>query len=216
MIDGMLGKKIGMTQLFDDDDSTLIVATVIEAGPCYVVGKRTAQKDGYEAVQLGFEEMKPQRVSKPMRGVFKKAKVPPLKFIKEFRCEDADLKPGDVVRVDIFKKGEKIDVSGISKGKGFAGAMKRHGFSGQPASHGGMAHRRPGSIGQASFPGRVWKGLKMAGRMGGKKVSVQGLEVIDADPEKNLLVVKGSVPGPNGGLLVLRRSVKGGGKVAAG
>lgn len=214
MIDGMLGKKIGMTQVFDDN-STLVVATVIEAGPCYVIAKKTVESDGYEAIQLGFGKVKSQRVSKPMRGIFKKAKVPPLRFIKEFRCVEVDLNPGDVVKVDIFKKGEKVDVSGISKGKGFAGTIKRHGFAGQPASHGGMAHRRPGSIGQASFPARVWKGLKMAGRMGGRKVSAQGLEVIDTDPERNLLIVRGSVPGPNGGLLVLRRSVKGGGQVAA-
>ena len=211
MIEGIIGKKIGMTELFDEE-STMVVATLIEAGPCYVVSKKTSEKDGYEAVQIGFNEDKPQRQNKSMHGHFKKSKVPPLKILKEFRAENIDdYKEGDVITAEIFSIGEFIDITGTSKGKGFAGAMKRYGFSGQPDSHGGMAHRRLGSIGQASYPGRVWKGIKMPGRMGGEKVTVQGIKVVKVDPEKNILIVKGSIPGPNGGTLILKRTSKGAG-----
>ena len=209
MIQGIIGKKIGMTQMFDED-SVMVVATLIEAGPCYVVSKKTADKDGYEALQLGFSEDKPQRYNKAMSGHFKKSKVPPLKILKEFKAEKIeDYNPGDEIKADIFNSGDVLDVTGISKGKGFAGTMKRYGFSGGPDSHGGMAHRRPGSIGQASYPGRVFKGIKMSGRMGGENVTVQGVKVVSVDPEKNLLVVKGSIPGPNGGTLLLKRTSKG-------
>ena len=209
MIQGIIGKKIGMTQLFDEE-SVMVVATLIEAGPCYVVSKKTAERDGYEAVQIGFGENKPQRYNKAMTGHFKKSKVPPMKILKEFRVEKTeDYKPGDEIKADIFNTGDVLDVTGVSKGKGFSGTMKRYGFSGGPNSHGGMAHRSPGSIGQASYPGRVFKGIKMSGRMGGENVTVQGVKVVSVDPEKNLLVVKGSIPGPNGGTLLLKRTTKG-------
>ena len=209
MIQGLIGKKIGMTQLFDEE-SVMVVATLIEAGPCYIVSKKTSDKDGYDALQIGFGEDKPQRYNKAMSGHFKKSKVPPLKILKEFRAEKIeDYKPGDEVKADIFNSGDILDVTGISKGKGFAGTMKRYGFSGGPNSHGGMSHRGPGSIGQASYPGRVFKGIKMSGRMGGENVTVQGVKVVSVDPEKNLIVVKGSIPGPNGGTLLLKRTSKG-------
>jgi len=213
MLQGMIGKKIGMTQVFDEN-SILVVATMIQAGPCYVVSKKTDEKDGYQAVQLGFEELKPQRVTKPMSGVFKKAKTPPLRYLREFNANIDEYNAGDVVKADIFEQGEVLDVTGISKGKGFAGTMKRFNFAGQPDSHGGMAHRRPGSIGQASYPARVWKGFKMPGRMGGEKVTVRGLQVLELDPDNNIVIVKGSVPGPNGGTVILKRSTKGGKSLA--
>lgn len=208
MVNGLIGKKIGMTEIFLDD-GTVVVSTVIEAGPCFVIQKKTADNDGYESVQLGFEEVKPQRVSKPMLGHFKKAGVPPLRHLFEFDPEGEDYNPGDTVDAGIFNEGDVVDVVGNSKGKGFSGTMKRHNFSGQPASHGGMAHRRPGGIGQASYPGKVWKGIKMAGQMGNERVTVQGLRVVRVDTEKNLLLIKGSVPGPNGGTVLIKRTTKG-------
>ncbi|MCZ6685757.1 MAG: 50S ribosomal protein L3 [Candidatus Dadabacteria bacterium] len=208
MINGLIGKKIGMTEIFLDD-GTVVISTVIEAGPCFVVQKKTADKDGYEAVQIGFEGVKPQRVSKPLLGHFKKAGVPPLRHIIEFDPEGEDYNLGDTIDAGIFKEGDIIDVVGNSKGKGFSGTMKRHNFSGQPASHGGMAHRRPGGIGQASYPGKVWKGMKMPGQMGNERVTVQGISVVRVDAEKNVLIVKGSVPGPNGGTLIIKRTTKG-------
>jgi len=212
MIEGLIGKKIGMTEVFLED-GTVVVGTVIKAGPCFVVQKRSTEKDGYEAIQLGFEEVKPQRLTKPLLGHFKKAGVPPLRFLREFgvlkKGSVDDYKPGDMVKADIFKEGDIIDVTGTSKGKGFAGVMKRHGFAGQPDSHGGMSHRRPGSIGQHSFPARVWKGVKMAGHMGAERVTMQGVRVVKVNPEKNVIIIKGSVPGPDGGMLVLRHTTKG-------
>ncbi|MCZ6469571.1 MAG: 50S ribosomal protein L3 [Thermodesulfobacteriota bacterium] len=208
MINGLIGKKIGMTEIFLDD-GTVVISTVIEAGPCFVVQKKTADKDGYEAVQIGFEGVKPQRVSKPLLGHFKKAGVPPLRHIIEFDPEGEDYNLGDTIDAGIFKEGDIVDVVGNSKGKGFSGTMKRHNFSGQPASHGGMAHRRPGGIGQASYPGKVWKGMKMPGQMGNERVTVQGISVVRVDAEKNVLIVKGSVPGPNGGTLIIKRTTKG-------
>jgi len=208
MINGLIGKKIGMTEIFLDD-GTVVVSTVIEAGPCFVVQKKTADKDGYEAVQIGFEGVKPQRVSKPLLGHFKKAGVPPLRHIIEFDPEGEDYNLGDTIDAGIFKEGDIVDVVGNSKGKGFSGTMKRHNFRGQPASHGGMAHRRPGSIGQASYPGKVWKGMKMPGQMGNERVTVQGISVVRVDAGKNVLIVKGSVPGPNGGTLIIKRTTKG-------
>jgi large subunit ribosomal protein L3 len=217
MIEGLIGKKIGMTELFFED-GTAVPATVIVAGPCFVIHKKKQDKDGYEAVQVGFEEIKPRRLNKPLLGHLKKAGVPPLRVIKEFAVLDGkadDYKPGDVIRVDVFKEGDLIDVTGTSKGKGFAGVMKRHGFAGQPDSHGGMSHRKPGSIGQHSFPARVWRGLRMAGHMGADKVTMQRLKVVKIDPDKNLIVIKGSVPGPNGGILILKHTTKGRVKSAA-
>ena len=208
MIQGLIGKKRGMTEFFNDD-MVKVITTVVEVGPCLVVSKKTEDSDGYDAVQLGFEDVKPQRVTRPMKGHFAKAGVSPMAKLKEFSATVEDYKVGDVVKVDVFKVGDILDVTAKSKGKGFAGTIKRHNFSRQPMSHGGMAHRRPGSIGQASYPAKVWKGLKMPGRMGGKNVTVQGVRVVDIDVEKNLLFVKGSVPGPVGGTVFLRHTSKG-------
>ncbi|HKQ31656.1 MAG TPA: 50S ribosomal protein L3 [Thermodesulfobacteriota bacterium] len=214
MIEGILGKKLGMTEFFLEN-GTSVPATVIEAGPCFVVQKRTAEKDGYEALQIGFGEMKPQRVSKPMLGHFKKAGVSPLRHIVEFSAKTGDYKPGDEIRADVFKEGETVDVVGTSKGKGFAGAMKRHHFAGQPASHGGMAHRRPGGIGSNTYPARVWKGIRMPGHMGAERVTHQGAQIFRVDAEKNIIIIKGSVPGPRGGLVIVKRTSKGSRESAA-
>jgi large subunit ribosomal protein L3 len=174
-----------------------------------VVQKKTAEKDGYEALQIGFEEAKPQRVTKPMLGHFKKAGVSPLRHIAEFSATAGDYKPGDEIKADIFKDGETVDVVGTSKGKGFAGVMKRHNFAGQPASHGGMAHRRPGGIGSNTYPARVWKGLRMPGHMGSERVTMQGVQIFKVDTDKNIIIIKGSVPGPRGGLVIIKRTSKG-------
>jgi len=211
MIEGLIGRKVGMTQMFLDD-GTLSAVTVIEAGPCFIVQKRTSEKDGYEAIQIGFEEAKPQRIRKPLLGHFKKAGIPPVRFLREFRILNGkadDYKPGEVIKADIFKKGDVVDVTGKSKGKGFAGVIKRHGFRGQPDSHGGMSHRKPGSIGQHSYPARVWKGIKMAGHMGAERVTMQGLRIVKVDPEKNLVIVKGSVPGPANSTVILKHTTRG-------
>jgi large subunit ribosomal protein L3 len=208
MIQGIIGRKIGMTELFMED-GTVLVCTVVNVGPCFVVDKRTVEKNGYDSIQLGFEEVKPQRVRKPVAGHFKRAGVRPFKYLYEFKGDTEKYKPGDVITAEIFKEGDIIDVSGKSKGKGFSGVMKRHGFAGQPDSHGGMSHRKPGSIGQASYPARVWKGMKMPGQMGNKSVAMQGLQVAKVDPDNNLLIVKGSVPGPRGGVLLIRHTTKG-------
>lgn len=217
MIEGLIGKKIGMTELFLGN-GTVVTVTVIEAGPCFVVQKKNVEKDSYESIQLGFGEVKPQRTTKPLLGHFKKAGVPPLKVLSEFGVLNGkadDYNVGDLVKADIFKEGDMVDVTGTSKGKGFAGVMKRHGFHGQPDSHGGMSHRRPGSIGQHSYPARVWKGLRMAGHMGARRVTMQELNVVRVDVEKNLIMIKGSVPGPNGSGVVLKHTTKGRVKSAA-
>ena len=208
MIKGIIGKKIGMTQAFDEE-SVMVIGTLIEAGPCYVVGKKFKERDGYDAVQLGFQVDKPQRFNKAKTGLFTKSKVPSLKILKEFKAENDEYNEGDIVKADIFNSGDVLDITGVSKGKGFAGTIKRFNFHGQPMSHGGMAHRRQGSIGQASYPGRVWKGMKMPGRMGGVNQTVQGVKVVTVDAEKNILFVKGSIPGPNGGTVILKHTSKG-------
>jgi len=208
MIKGIIGKKIGMTQAFDEE-SVMVIGTLIEAGPCYVVGKKFKERDGYDAVQLGFQVDKPQRFNKAKTGLFNKSKVPSLKILKEFKAENDEYNEGDIVKADIFSSGDVLDITGVSKGKGFAGTIKRYNFHGQPMSHGGMAHRRQGSIGQASYPGRVWKGMKMPGRMGGVNLTVQGVKVVTVDAEKNILFVKGSIPGPNGGTVILKHTSKG-------
>jgi len=211
MVEGLIGKKIGMTETFLEDGSMAVV-TVLRAGPCYVVQKRDVERDGYEALQLGFEEAKPQRLTKPVLGHLNSAKLPPLKVLREFFVINGELNEyavGDVIGVDIFNEGDTVDVTGKSKGKGFAGVMKKHGFSGQPDSHGGMSHRRPGSIGQHSYPGKVWKGIKMAGHQGAVNVTTQGLTVVRLDSEKNLILVRGAVPGPNGGLVFIKHTTKG-------
>ncbi len=208
MIHGLIGRKIGMTELFMEDGSA-VACTVINAGPCFVVDKRTVEKNGYDSVQLGYEELKPQRVKRPIAGHFKRAGVRPFRYLCEFKGDAEKYQPGDLVTAEIFKAGDIIDVSGKSKGKGFSGVMKRHGFAGQPDSHGGMSHRKPGSIGQASYPARVWKGMKMPGQLGNKTVAMQGLRVAKVDPDNNLLLVKGSVPGPRGSVLIIRHTTKG-------
>ena len=208
MTPGILGRKIGMTQVFRPDGEVVPV-TLLKAGPCVVVQRKTPLADGYDAVQLGLMEfVKPQRINKPSTGHLKKAGVDGVKFMREMRLTagDDDFKAGDQVLVGQFKPGEKLDVIGISKGRGFAGNVKRHHFRGGDGSHGSMFHRAPGSIGASSFPSRVFPGTRMAGHMGTQRVTVRNLEVIDVNAEDNVLIVKGAVPGPNGGYVVVRRA----------
>jgi large subunit ribosomal protein L3 len=207
MINGLLGKKVGMTQLLQDD-GTVVPVTVIQAGPCVVVQKKTKQKDGYDAVQLGFVEfVKPKRVNKPMTGHFKKNNAAPVRFVREVALAGDDASnPGDKVMVDIFNANELVHVIGTSKGRGFAGFVKRHHFRGGRATHGSMFHRAPGSIGSSAYPSRVLKGMRMAGHMGNERVTVQNLRVARIDQENNLLFVRGAVPGPAGGYLVVEKS----------
>jgi large subunit ribosomal protein L3 len=208
MIQGLIGKKVGMTQVFAEDGS-LVPVTVIQAGPCLVVQKKTAEKDGYDAVQLGLvEKVSHRRVTEPRRGHFEKAGVQPLKTLVEVDYE-GEANVGDRVQVDIFKPGDTIDVVGKSKGKGFQGVVKRHHFAGGRATHGSMFHRAPGSIGASAFPSRVMKGMRMGGRMGGDQVTVKNLRVTKIDPENNLIYVRGAVPGGRNALVVLRRSKNG-------
>ena len=212
MSPGILGRKIGMTQVFRPDGQVVPV-TLLKAGPCTVVQRKTPATDGYDAVQLGLVEfIKPKRINKPLTGHLKKAGVDGAKFLREFRLDrgtvgsSGDLKTGDQVLVSDFKPKEKVDVIGISKGRGFAGVVKRHHFRGGEGSHGSMFHRAPGSIGASSFPSRVVPGMRMGGHMGDEQVTVRNLEIIDVDTEDNVLVVKGAVPGPNGGYVIVRRS----------
>jgi len=204
---GILGKKIGMTHVFRPDGQAVPV-TLLKAGPCLVVQRKTPAIDGYDAVQLGLVEFtKPARINKPMTGHLKKAGVEGTKFLREFPLAPGDdLTAGDKVLVDQFKPKDKVDVIGVSKGRGFAGLVKRHHFRGGAGSHGSMFHRAPGSIGASSFPSRVLPGMRMAGHMGDARVTVRNLEVIDVDTEDNVLVVKGAVPGPNGGYVVVQRA----------
>jgi large subunit ribosomal protein L3 len=209
---GILGKKLGMTQIFDEFGNVVPV-TVIKAGPCYVIQKKVEEKEGYNAIQVGFDEIvKVKNVNKPMAGHFKKAGVPPLRFIKEFRVEGDELgefEVGKTYGVDIFEVGTYVDVTGTSIGKGFQGVVKRHGFSGAPASRGTHEYfRHGGSIGQNMTPGRTMKGKKMPGHMGAKRVTVQNLKVIEVKPELNVLVVKGAVPGPENGYVIVKKAVK--------
>ena len=208
-VKGLLGSKLGMTQLWDDNNRVVPV-TVIQAGPCVVTQVRTPEKDGYSAVQLGFGAVKAKSVNKPTAGHFEAAGVTPRKHLVELRTADAsEYTLGQEVTVDTFAAGDVIDVTGVSKGKGTAGVMKRHGFSGLGAAHGvHRKHRSPGSIGQSSTPSRVFKGMKMAGRMGVDKVTVQNLTIHAVDAERGLILVKGSVPGPKGALVVLRTASK--------
>jgi large subunit ribosomal protein L3 len=208
MSPGILGKKIGMTQIFRPDGQVVPV-TLLKAGPCMVVQRKTPATDGYDAVQLGLLEfVKPARINRPSTGHLKKAGVEGAKFIREFKLNggNGDLKAGDKVLVDQFKPKDMVDVMGISKGRGFAGVVKRHHFRGGEGSHGSMFHRAPGSIGASSFPSRVVPGMRMGGHMGHAQVTVRNLEVIDVDTEDNVLAVKGAVPGPNGGYVVVRRA----------
>jgi len=208
MSPGILGKKIGMTQIFRPDGQVVPV-TLLKAGPCMVVQRKTPATDGYDAVQLGLLEfIKPARINKPATGHLKKAGVEGARFIREFRLNggSGDLKAGDKVLVDQFKPKDKVDVVGISKGRGFAGVVKRHHFRGGEGSHGSMFHRAPGSIGASSYPSRVVPGMRMGGHMGSDQVTVRNLEIIDVDLEDNVLAVKGAVPGPNGGYVLVRRA----------
>jgi len=200
---GIIGKKLGMTQIFAED-GTLVPVTVIQAGPVRVVQKKNKERDGYDALQLGFEEIKKEKkVNKPMMGHFKRASVPPYRILKEIRMMEG-FNEGDEIRVDIFQKGERVSVTGRSKGRGFQGVMKRHGFGGGPGSHGSMFNRAPGSIGQCSFPSRVFKNKGLPGHMGNTLVTIKNLEIVDIKVDQNLMLIKGAVPGANGGYVVIK------------
>lgn len=220
---GILGKKVGMTQIFDQRGE-MIPVTVIEAGPCWVTQVKTEKRDGYDAVQLGFEETKPKRLTRGELGHLGQLRVtekhpkrrtlgedvPPLRYLREFRIKSEDLPAeGEQLKADVFEVGDRVDVVGTSKGRGFAGAIKRHGFKRQPKTHGQSDRERaPGSAGATTSPGRVFKGKRMPGRMGGRRVTVQNIEVVLVDPERNLLAVRGGVPGPNGGLVMVKQARK--------
>lgn len=206
MTNGLLGKKLGMTQMLDE--SRLTPVTVIEAGPCSVVTVKTKERDGYEAVQLAFGAVKDRKLSKAALGHLKKQGAPASRILKEFK-KSGDVAVGQKVTAEIFKKGDWVDVTGVSKGKGFQGVVKRHHYSGGPESHGSMFHRAPGSIGASSFPSRVWKGKTLPGHMGAEQVTVQRLQVIESRPDENLLFVRGAVPGAANGLLIVKKSKKG-------
>ena len=208
MVTGILGKKIGMTQLFSAD-GVVTPATVIKAGPCVVVQRKTVERDGYDAVQLGLVEDTPAKVNKPTAGHYKKANVPPTRIRREVGIAAGSEGPGEGERVvaSVFADGDLVDVIGLSRGKGFQGVMKRHGFSGGGATHGSMFHRAPGSIGASSYPSRVIKGMRGPGRMGGDRVTVRNLRVLQVDAKQHLLIVNGAVPGAPGGLLVVRKAV---------
>jgi len=210
---GILGQKVGMTQVWDEQNRAVPV-TVIQAGPCQVVQIKTPERDGYSAVQLAFGEVKPRRVNKPETGHFKKHDATPAKHLAEVRVDDSSaFSLGQVIKADVFTAGEKVDVTGISKGKGFTGHMKRHNFKGQGAAHGNhKKHRAPGAIGACATPSRVFKGMKMAGQMGDTRITTLNLEVVEGDAERGLLLVKGAVPGPTGGLVFVRNAVKGNGR----
>ncbi|HIU42449.1 MAG TPA: 50S ribosomal protein L3 [Candidatus Egerieicola faecale] len=205
----IIGKKIGMTQIFDETGKVTPV-TVIEAGPCVVVQKKTMETDGYEAIQMGYGDLKPNRVNKPMKGHFAKGDVAPKKHLKEFRMDDcAALNVGDIVKADVFETGDYVDVSGISKGKGFAGVIKRYNNHRLKETHGtGPVARQSGSMGACSTPSRIFKGKKMPGQMGAEKVTVQNLTVVKIDAENNLIAVKGAIPGPKKGIVTIINSVK--------
>jgi len=207
---GILGKKLGMTQIFSEE-GVVHPVTVIQAGPCLVVQRKTEKKEGYDAIQIGLVEERPMRkVSQPMSGHFQKAGVAPMRRLMEFSVEaESEVKAGDQLKVDIFEADEYVDVVGTGKGKGFQGVIKRHGFSGGRATHGSMFHRAPGSIGQASYPARVFPGTRLPGRTGGKRITGKNLKVVKVDPEKNLLYVRGSVPGPNNGYVAVQRAKRG-------
>lgn len=203
----ILGKKVGMTQIFTGEGLAVPV-TVIETGPCFVVQKKTIERDGYGAIQVGFGEKREKLFSKPIKGHFSKAGVRPLRFLREFRVEDWDsYQVGQEIKADLFSTGEKVDVVGTSKGRGFAGGINRHGSHRWPMAHGSKYHRRPGSLG-AKGPARVYKGRRLPGHYGATRVTVQNLEVVKVDADRNLLALKGAVPGPRGGLVIIKDSVK--------
>ncbi len=199
----LLGRKLGMTQVFAEDGKVERV-TVVEAGPCHVTGIRTLDRDGYEAVQLAYGDIKEKRITKAERGHLAKADAPPLRRLAEFRGEAGELKIGDTLTVEAFEKGQVVKISGVSKGKGFAGTIKRHNFHRGPVSHGSHNVRAPGSLGASATPSRVFKGIRGPGQMGHKRVTQRGLEVVEVRPEENLLLVRGSVPGPKGSIVEIR------------
>jgi len=209
MVTGIIGRKLGMTQVFSADGRAVPV-TVLKAGPCVVVQRKSSAEDGYEAAQLGLVEfVKPRRINKPESGRFQKTGIEPTRVLREVRlAEGSETKTGDRITVELFKVKQKVDVTGISKGRGFAGAVRRHHFRGGDASHGSMFHRAPGSIGASSYPSRVWKGTRMAGHLGNARCTVRNLEVVQVDPDDNLLLVQGAVPGPDGGLVIIRHARK--------
>lgn len=208
MLKGLIGKKISMTQIFDED-GVAIPVTLIEAGPCYVTQVRRPDTDGYSAVQLGFQEVKPRKLTGGQMGHLKRAGVPPLRYLREFRVKEPEVNEGDQITVQVFEKGMRVDVVGYSKGRGFAGGVKRHNFNRQPKTHGQSDRERaPGSRGATSTPGRVFKGARGPGHMGNVRVTAQNLLVVLVDPERNLLGVRGAVPGPKGGLVLIKEARK--------
>jgi len=204
MIKGIIGKKLGMTQVFMED-GRVVPVTVIEAGPCQVVQKKAAGSDGYEAVQLGFGDLKESKVNKPMGGHFKKAGVTPARQLREFSGDISDMEVGQNITVGIFASGDKVAVTGTSKGKGFQGVIKRHHYKGGRATHGSMFHREPGGIGSSAWPSRVWKNKGLPGHMGDERVTTRGIEVVEVRPEDNLILVKGAVPGSPGGIVIINK-----------
>ena len=208
MFKGLIGRKVGMTQVFDDEGIALPV-TVIEAGPCYVTQVKTEEKDGYSSVQIGYDEVKPKRLTRGQLGHLKRNDLPPLKVLREFRTKSPDVSEGDTLKVDVFEVGERVDVVGTSKGRGFAGVVKRYHFAGGPRTHGQSDRlRAPGSLGSGTTPGRVWKGKKGPGRMGNERVTSANVRVVLVDPERNLIAVDGSVPGPKGGMVLIKAARK--------
>lgn len=211
---GLLGKKLGMTQIFDEN-GVRIPVTLIQAGPCPIIQKRVPEKDGYSALQIGFEGRSAKNVTRPMIGHFKKAGVDPVRMVREMRVDDtADYEVGQSLGVDLFSAGEKVDVVGVSRGRGFSGVIRRHNNRRGPTTHGSHYHRGPGSMGPSAWPAHVFKGKKLPGQYGNARTSVQSLKVVSTDPERNILVVKGSVPGADNGYLMIRKSVKGAKKKA--
>ena len=205
---GLIGKKLGMTQIFDEQGKVIPV-TVIEAGPCVVAQVKTVETDGYNAIQLGFGDVKESKINKPEKGHFAKSKLTPKKHLREFRLDSVEnINVGDELKADTFTAGDQLDIQGTSKGKGFQGVIKRHGQSRGPMGHGSMYHRRPGSMGPTSTPGRVFKGKKLPGHMGSQTITIQNLEVVRVDLDKNVILVKGNVPGAKGAILKLKTSVK--------
>lgn len=202
----LIGEKLGMTQIFSED--IVVPVTVLRAGPCFVTQLKVKDRDGYDAVQLCYKEQNPERVNNPQKGHYEKAGVEPHKYLAEFPLDPGEYENGQKIAADVFEEGDQADVTGISKGKGFAGGVKRWGFAGGPASHGARFHRRPGAIGQCATPSRVFKGKKLPGRMGGERVTALNLKIVSVDKDKNLILVKGSVPGPKGSVVLIRESVK--------
>lgn len=206
---GLLGRKIQMSQVFNSESGDVMPVTIIEAGPCVIVQKKIQDRDGYNSLQLGFKNVAENKINKPLTGHFKKAGIKSKQYLREFRVSDIDnYEIGQEVKVDIFKEGDYVDISGISKGKGFAGVVKRYGWRGGKASHGSMFHRAPGSLGQSSEPSRVYKGHGLPGRMGGEQVTIHNLKIVKIDLDQNKLLIKGAIPGRRGGLLMIKKAVK--------